>query len=81
MAREANYVSDLLTQSEIIRFEVIDAQRIDYAYRADNVDLIDSASLDIDFAVAKEIIYWPFNGEFWQDELGYYNYTEQATCN
>jgi hypothetical protein len=81
MAREANYVSDLLTQSEIIRFEVIDAQRIDYAYRADNVDLIDSASLDIDFAVAKEIIYWPFNGEFWQDELGYYNYTEQAACN
>lgn len=82
MARESNYVSDLLTQSEIIRFEVVDAQRIDYAYRADNVDLLDSASsVEIDFAVATEFIYWPFNGEFWEDELGYYNYTEQASCN
>jgi len=82
MAREANYVSDLLTQSEIIRFEVVDAQRIDYAYRADNTELLDSANQnDIDFAVATEWIYWPFNGEFWEDELGYYNYTEQAACN
>lgn len=82
MARESNYVSDLLTQSEIIRFEVVDAQRIDYAYRADNTDLLDSANrADIDFAVATEWIYWPFNGEFWEDELGYYNYTEQASCN
>lgn len=82
MAREANYVSDLLTQSEIIRFEVIDAQRIDYSYRANNTELIDSASdTVIDFAVSTQFIYWPFNGEFWEDELGYYNYTEQAACN
>jgi hypothetical protein len=36
--------------------------------------------VDLDFATASEFIYWPFNGEFWQDELGYYKYTEQGSC-
>jgi hypothetical protein len=34
----------------------------------------------IDFATQTDIIYWPFNGEFWQDELAYYRYTEQGSC-
>jgi tetratricopeptide (TPR) repeat protein len=80
MARQANYLSDLMTQSEIIRFEVVDAQRIDYAYKAENTDLIDSAVDSLDFATSVDFIYWPFNGEFWEDELGYYNYTEQGSC-
>ena len=82
MAEEANYLSELLTQSEIIRFEVIDAERVDYMYRADNTELLDtSGKLTLDFATAVDFIYWPFNGEFWEDELGYYNYTEQGSCN
>jgi hypothetical protein len=36
--------------------------------------------VDLDFATAVDFIYWPFNGEFWQDELGYYQYTEQGSC-
>lgn len=82
MAEQANYLNDKLTQSEIIRFEVVDAQRVDYSYKASNVELTDSASkLDLDFATAVDFIYWPFNGEYWADELGYYQYTENATCN
>jgi hypothetical protein len=42
------------------------------------VDNLDTG--DTDFAVSREIIYWPFNGEFWDDELGYYQYTEQSSC-
>jgi tetratricopeptide (TPR) repeat protein len=80
MARQANYLSDLMTQSEIIRFEVVDAQRIDYAYKAENTELIDSSVDSLDFATSVDFIYWPFNGEFWEDELGYYNYTEQGSC-
>ena len=34
MARQANTLDDLLGQSEIIRFEVVDAQRVDYQYKA-----------------------------------------------
>ena len=81
MARQANYLSDLLTQSEIIRFEVVDAQRIDYQYKAQSIDLSGGlADREIDFATSVDYIYWPFNGEFWEDELGYYSYTEQSDC-
>jgi tetratricopeptide (TPR) repeat protein len=81
LARQANKLQDLLTQSEIIRFEVVDAQRVDYAYKAQNADIGDAlGDLKIDFATSVEYIYWPFNGEFWADELGYYHYTEQGSC-
>lgn len=82
MARQANFLNEQLTQSEIIRFEVVDAQRVDYQYKASNVELQDSAgSVDLDFATAVDWMYWPFNGEYWSDELGYYEYTEQGSCN
>ena len=37
MARWANNLQDLLSSSEIIRFEVIDAQRVDYQYKFQNL--------------------------------------------
>jgi hypothetical protein len=82
MARQSNKIADLLTQSEIVRFEVVDAQRVDYAYKASNVDVGSATDrVNIDFATAVDFIFWPFNGEFWEDELGYYSYTEQGACN
>ncbi len=81
MAQEANYLGDLLTQSQIIKFEVVDATRADYQYKLSSQDLQDtSKEYQLDFATSSDRIYWPFNGEFWQDELGYYRYTEQGSC-
>lgn len=81
MARQSNKLADLLTQSEIVRFEVVDAQRVDYQYKASSAGIGDALDrVDLDFATAIEFIYWPFNGEFWKDELGYYHYTEQGSC-
>jgi len=81
MAQEANYLGDLLTQSQIIKFEVVDAKRADYQYKLTSQDLQDtSKEYQLDFATSSDRIYWPFNGEFWQDELGYYRYTEQGSC-
>ncbi len=80
-ARLTAYLGDMLSQSEIIRFEVVDAQRVDYQFKMQNPDLEDSfKGLELDFATSVDFIYWPFNGEFWQDELGYYHYTEQGSC-
>lgn len=74
-------LGDLIGQAQIIRFEVVDARRADYTYRLQNIDITDtSKDIDIDFATSPKFIYWPFNGEFWKDELGWYRYTEQATC-
>ena len=81
MARMTNHLANLLTQSEIIRFEVVSAQRVDYQYKISSLDLYDNSSRrEIDFATSVDVIYWPFNGEFWEDELGYYIYTEQGSC-
>jgi len=81
MARQTAYLGDLLTQSEIIRFEVVDAQRLDYQYKMANPDLDEQLNeTAIDFATSVDYIYWPFNGEFWADELGYYHYAEQGNC-
>jgi hypothetical protein len=74
-------MSDLIGQAQIIQFEVVDARRADYTYSMQNIDLKDtSKSQDIDFATSPRFIFWPFNGEFWKDELGWYHYTEQAKC-
>ena len=81
MASHYKTLGDLMTQSEIIRFEVVDAQRADYEYKMQNPEVESAEDKKIDFAVSKTIIYWPFNGEFWKDELGYYRYAEQSNCN
>jgi tetratricopeptide (TPR) repeat protein len=81
MAVMANYLGDLLTQSEIIRFEVVSAKRGELEYKITNLDLADTqATAQVDFATSVDFIYWPFNGEFWEDELGYYYYAEQGKC-
>jgi len=80
LAVQRNTLADLLVQSEIIRFEVTDAQRKDYEFRATLTDVEVDRKDVIDFAVSRDIIYWPFNGEFWRDELGYYQYTENGSC-
>ncbi len=81
MVTMTTYLGDLLTQAEIIRFEVIDAKRGILNYMMTTPDLSDtSKDAALDFATSANKIYWPFNGEFWQDELGYYRYTEQGSC-
>jgi hypothetical protein len=81
MQRQQLRLADLISQSQIIAFEVVDAQRLDYEYKASNLEALgDQSKFDVDFATSPDFIYWPFNGEFWADELGYYNYTEQGSC-
>lgn len=80
LSRQKQIIEDLLVQSEVVRFEVVDAQRQDYEFRMSNPDVGALSDNKLDFAVSKEIIYWPFNGEFWADELGYYRYTEKGSC-
>ena len=33
-----------------------------------------------DPATDDEHVYWPFTGEYWRDELGYYLYTIKSEC-
>lgn len=81
MLTTAKQLGDLIGQAQIIRFEVVDAQREGYIYAQSHIDLKDTQKgQNIDFATSPKFIYWPFNGEYWKDELGWYHYTEQAKC-
>jgi tetratricopeptide (TPR) repeat protein len=80
MIKIEDMLSSLLTQGDIVEFEVTDAQRADYEFKAQTQDLTAGEERKIDFATSRDIIYWPFNGEFWRDELGYYRYTEHGSC-
>ncbi|MFT4622078.1 MAG: hypothetical protein ACI8PZ_000731 [Myxococcota bacterium] len=80
MAYYYEHMKDLLFQAETIKFEVVDAQRLDYEFKSGNPDVGSEDEAPIDYATDPYTIYWPFNGEFWKDELGYYEYTERGSC-
>ena len=73
-------LQDLLNQSEIIRFEASDATRIIVQELIVNPRQPGAvAEVWEPYASAGEI-HWPFNGEFWEDELGSYRYLGESTC-
>lgn len=80
MLEQYRVVDGLLKDVDVLQFEVADAQRADYMYEMKNPGVDSINEQPIDFATQTDIIYWPFNGEFWQDELAYYRYTEQGSC-
>jgi hypothetical protein len=80
LAYQYEHMNDLLFQAETIKFEVVDAQRLDYEFKMGNPDVSSEDEAPVDYATDPYTIYWPFNGEFWKDELGYYEYTERGIC-
>jgi TolA-binding protein len=80
MAEQYKQIDGLLQDFDVLEFEVADAQREDYMFKMNNPEVSAADKAQIDFATAYDIIYWPFNGEFWRDELGYHRYTEQGSC-
>ena len=48
---------------------------------ANNVNSINfNQKFNVDFATSADVIYWPFNKEFWSDELGYYSILPDNAC-
>lgn len=80
MASLTTYLGDLLTQAEIIKFEVADQDRQRLTALSQGVELNATGDTTIDYATTPDKIFWPFNGEFWSDELGYYRFTEKTSC-
>ncbi|MEQ1564958.1 MAG: hypothetical protein ABMA64_04920 [Myxococcota bacterium] len=80
MVKLNGMLKSLIDNTDLVQFEVVDAQRKDYEFRSTNADVEAGKRQPIDYAKTPDIIYWPFNGEFWRDELGYYRYTEHGEC-
>lgn len=74
-------LSNLIGESDIIEFEVLNAQKEDYEEKFQNPEFVETyEGLEYSYATEAKFIYWPFTGEFWKDELGYYRFTERGSC-
>ncbi len=80
VAELSGELSELLDQAEIIRFEASDATRILVEELIVTPRALGTmAEVREPYASAAQIN-WPFNGEFWEDELGSYRYLGESTC-
>lgn len=67
-------------QVEIIRFEIAKAEK-EFAEKGINSQaLLGRQTLYRPKMPAENWNYWPFEGEFWRDEIGYYQYTLKRGC-
>jgi TolA-binding protein len=83
MSTTTTWLGDLIDQAQIIRFERVNAWSnvLDAAAGAPAYpDATVAARTDASYSVSSDRIYWPFNGEFWDDELGSYRYATSSSC-
>jgi hypothetical protein len=74
-------LADLMGQEALIRFEVVSGEYEKYAKAFRNPEIAEvNESVEFDFATNPNLIFWPFNDEYWQDELGYYERVEPGDC-
>ena len=75
---------DLFEQEGFIRYEMINGKKEFLKKRIAGKDLPDEQvdeDTERDYYVQNGFEYWPFRGEYWQDELGNYHYVGTQSCN
>lgn len=81
LGRVSDELGDLLGQEALLRFEVVNGEYEKWASAFRNPTLTDvNEKVEFDFATNPDLVYWPFNNEFWEDELGYYEKAEPGDC-
>jgi hypothetical protein len=78
---ERDQLRTLLAQALRIRIEVSRKEREALEgslAKGSQVDVV--RDLKYSHAVSDEHLYWPYEGEFWRDELGTYSYTLTKGC-
>lgn len=82
MASLVNELQDLNEQTGFIRYETINGRkellRKKIAGKDTPVHL--DETVDREFFVQNGFEYWPFDGEYWLDEIGNYHYVGQQSC-
>ncbi|MAD60019.1 MAG: hypothetical protein CMH49_00715 [Myxococcales bacterium] len=81
LARVVEELRDLQGKVDAIDIEISTSDRTDTELSLNGVDMqrrleIESKKRTPD----SEHIYWPFDGEYWRDELGYYLYSIKTKC-
>jgi len=76
-------LKDLQEQSSLIRYEMINGQKESIKKRLAGKDLSDvqvDDEQDRSFYVQNGYEYYPFQGEYWLDEVGNYHYLGKQSC-
>lgn len=73
-------VAGFESQSELIRFETADAETKRLESGWNFKDALTTQTLDRPVIPAEDWEYWKFQGEFWIDEIGYYQFTLRTGC-
>jgi tetratricopeptide (TPR) repeat protein len=81
LARVVEELRDLQGKADAIDIEISTSDRTDTELSLSGVEMqrrlqIESKKRTPD----SEHIYWPFDGEYWRDELGYYLYSIKSKC-
>lgn len=84
LARVNTELRKLLSQALKVRFESLNAQKgvLDEKFRQEQVSDAGGAVVasEVEIAVDPEHRFWPFDGEYWKDELGSYYYPVRSIC-
>jgi tetratricopeptide (TPR) repeat protein len=79
LKRVVDELNDLISQSLKIEFEVASAEKGILENRLGGGPAARGRKGSL-YATDEEHVYWPFSGEYWRDELGYYLYTIKSEC-
>lgn|GEM_PF-4522492 len=81
LQRQRAHLVDVQAQADVLAFEAVDGQRRMLQELARSPEpAVTGAGAPIDFAVDTQLVYWPFNGEFWADELDSYRVVMPSVC-
>ena len=78
-------LNDLLAQAKTIRFEITLGEKnaleqsIIHGTGA-ATGAVQGHTHDVDVHVPDDHYYWPFEGEYWKDEIGYYQFAVEGEC-
>lgn len=80
LERERDRLAEALAHADVLHFEATDASRVVLQELAAAPTEAAGEGRVLDYAVATNLIAWPFNGELWEDELDGYRVERLTSC-
>lgn len=81
VARLSKEIQELIKQAIKVEYETINGQKDKVEASLRNEYVVPAAGVDqTNIQPDDEHYYWPFDGQYWRDELGYYRYKIRSAC-
>jgi len=84
--RVVNKIRKLLTDVRIIKQAILEIKEAKISKELISLKINKDEYFELDkekiiMSTSEDYVYWPFEGEYWKDELGYYLYPVVSQCN